>query len=386
MTEPDIASALKGDVLYHQKILTLIDSFHAGGKERRLLELLKGLTARKVCCELIVMSKVITYPELYDLDIKIHFVERKFRQDPTVLPQIYKIVKEAQPAIIQSWSSMTSVYVFTIAKWLGIPFVNAIIADAPHYVKPFSQPWLRRKLTFPFSDAIVSNSKAGVVSYHAPQKKSHVMYNGFDFNRIKKITPPEAVRAQLGIHTPKVVGMVGKFQARKDYRTYLQAALRLVNERSDVTFVAVGDGELLEASQQMVTGQDHGRILFTGRREDVESIVNVFDIGVLITNHQVHGEGISNALMEYMVLGKPVVATQGGGTAELILDGEVGYVIPPANVEALVDKLRLLLNDDHLAQRLGSAGKERIYEHFNLDRMTNEYIALYERLLAQKSI
>ncbi len=243
MIQPNTAPITGQDILGSKKILTLIDSFHAGGKERRLLELLKGLTARGVRCELIVMSRVVTYPELYDLDIKIHFVERKSRLDPTVLPQIYRIIKGAKPAIIQSWSSMTSVYVFAVAKWLGIPFVNAIIADAPHYVKPFSQPWLRRKLTFPFSNAIISNSAAGVAAYHAPPKRSYVMYNGFDFNRIKKITPPGTLRQQLGIHTPKVVGMVGKFQARKDYRTYLSAALRVVDERSDVTFLAVGDGE-----------------------------------------------------------------------------------------------------------------------------------------------
>lgn len=365
------------------RILTITDSFHTGGKERRLIELLKGLTKNGVHCELIVLSKVVTYPELHDLKVRINYVERKFKQDPKILPTLYKIVQQAQPDIIQSWSSMTSVYVFAIAKWLGIPFVNAIIADAPHRVKPFSQPWLRRKLTFPFSDAIISNSAAGITAYHAPPKRSHVMYNGFDFNRIKNIAPPETLRQQLGIHTPKVVGMVGKFQARKDYRTYLQAALRVVAERSDVTFLAVGDGELLEANQRLVADHNQGRIIFTGRREDVESVVNLFDVGVLTTNHRVHGEGISNALMEYMVLGKPVVATQGGGTAELVLDGLVGYVIPPADVEALVKKLHLLLNEDDLAHRLGSAGRERIYEHFNLDRMTNEYIALYQQLLTQ---
>ncbi len=276
---------------------------------------------------------------------------------------------------------MTSVYVFAIARWLGIPFVNAIIADAPHRVKPFSQPWLRRKLTFPFSDAIISNSAAGITAYRAPSKRSHVMYNGFDFNRIKSITPPEILREQLGIHTPRVVGMVGKFQTRKDYQTYLKAALRVVTERTDVTFLAVGDGEMLAECQQMVQEHDHDRIIFTGRRQDVESVVNLFDIGVLTTNHRVHGEGISNALMEYMVLGKPVIATQGGGTAELVLDGSVGYVIPPANVEALVEKLHLLLDEPDLATRLGRAGSARIHEHFNLDRMTEEYIALYQQLL-----
>ena len=370
----------KGTALRAKKILTITDSFHAGGKERRLLELLKGLTARHIPCELIVLSKVVTYPELYDLDIKIHFIERKSRQDFTVLPQIYRIIRQARPDLVQSWSSMTSVYVFPITQWLNIPFVNAIIADAPQRVKPFSQPWVRRKLTFPFSDAIIGNSQAGLKAYHAPADRSHVMYNGFDFNRIGKLTPEAEMRQALNIQTDKVVGMVGKFEPRKDYQTYLEAAVQLVAQRPDVTFVAVGDGAMLEAYQQRIQEKSDHRILFTGHRKDVESIVNILDVGVLTTNHQIHGEGISNALMEYMALGKPVVATTGGGTAELVTD-EVGFVIPPGNVALLAQKLNALLDDLAQARQMGEQGRRRIEEHFNLTRMTDEYVHLYETLL-----
>ena len=364
------------------KILTVIDSFHTGGKERRLIELLKGLTKNKIDCELVVFSTVVTYPELYELDIKIHFIERKHKKDLTLVPQLYRIVKQAQPDLIQSWSSMTSVYIFPITKLLNIPFVNAIIADAPQYVKPFSQPWIRRKLTFPFSDAIVGNSRAGLVAYNAPADRSFVMYNGFDFKRTKNIKPPEEMRRELNITTEKVVGMVGKFEIRKDYQTFLKAALQVVSERDDVTFVAIGDGALLPECERLVEGKTKDRILFTGHRKDVESIVNLFDIGVLTTNHLVHGEGISNSLMEYMVLGKPVIATEGGGTAELVLNESVGYIIPPATPEALVQKINLLLDDADLARQLGESGKIRIQESFNLDRMTEEYLQLYQRLLS----
>ena len=367
------------------KILTVIDSFHTGGKERRLIELLKGLTKNEVKCELIVLSKVVTYPELYDLNVKIHFVERKFKKDPTIFNKIYRIVKEAQPDLIQSWSSMMSIYTLPIAKLLRIPFVNAIIVDAPHRVKSFSQPWLRTKLTFPFSDAVVANSRAGAQSYQAPPHKSVVIHNGFDFKRADRATSEEKIRQELNITTTKVVGMVGKFQERKDYSTYLKAAMQVVNERSDVTFLAIGDGELLEACQRLVEGKDEGRIIFTGRREDVESVVNIFDVGVLTTNHIVHGEGISNALMEYMVMGKPVIATEGGGTAELVLNDEVGYIVPPGDVNALTQKLHALLSDAALAERLGKNGKQRIHDYFNLDRMTKEYLQLYQKLLSRQN-
>ena len=365
------------------KILTAIDSFHTGGKERRLIELLKGLTKSNIECELVVLSKVVTYPELYDLNIKIHFVERKLKKDPTIFKKLYEIIKQAQPDLIQSWSSMMSIYTLPIAKVLRIPFVNAIIVDAPERVNPFSQPWLRTKLTFPYSDAVVANSHAGVRSYQAPPDKSFVIHNGFDFRRADKVAPPEKIRQELGIGTGKVVGMVGKFQERKDYHTYLEAAMQVIAERSDVVFLAIGDGELLENCQHLVAGKDKGRIVFTGRREDVESIINIFDIGVLTTNHRVHGEGISNALMEYMVMGKPVIATVGGGTAELVIDKEVGYIVPPGDVSALVQKLHVLLDDTKLSRQLGEQAKQRIHTHFSLDRMTEEYIRLYQQLLAK---
>ena len=381
MAQENLQQIIGGNLLSNKKVLTVIDAFHAGGKERRLLELLKGLTARQINCELIVLSKLVMYPQLYELGIDIHFVERRFRQDPTVFAKIYKLIKQAQPDIVQSWSSMTSVYVFPITKLLNIPFVNAIIADAPQYIKPFSQPWIRRKLTFPFSDAIIGNSQAGLNAYHAPKDRSYVMYNGFDFKRTTALLPSEEMRHTLAIQTPHVVGMVGKFEARKDYFTYLSSAMQVISERDDVTFVAVGDGAMLPECQQLVKEKSDNRILFTGHRKDVESIVNALDIGVLTTNHKVHGEGISNSLMEYMVLGKPVIATAGGGTAELVVDGEVGYIIPPSDVKALTQRILFLLDNAELANQLGEAGRKRIYESFNLDRMTNEYIELYQQLL-----
>ena len=363
------------------KILTVIDSFHTGGKERRLIELLKGLTRANIECELIVLSKVVTYPELYDLDIKIHFVERMFKKDPFIFGKLYRLIKEVNPDLIQSWSSMMSIYTLPLAKWLHIPFVNAIIVDAPYRVKPFSQSWLRTRLTFPFSDAVVANSYAGRKSYRAPANKSYVIHNGFDFKRADKVDSPEVIRESLGIVTEKVVGMVGKFQPRKDYHTYLKSATRLVAQRSDVTFLAIGDGDLLDDCRRLVPQQYSDRIIFTGRREDVESVVNIFDVGVLTTNYRIHGEGISNALMEYMVMGKPVVATAGGGTAELVLDGEVGYIVSPGDDETLAEKLTLLLENTELARQLGEKGRQRIQQDFNLKRMTDEYIQLYKQLL-----
>jgi glycosyltransferase involved in cell wall biosynthesis len=131
----------------------------------------------------------------------------------------------------------------------------------------------------------------------------------------------------------------------------------------------------------MVFDNQKDRIIFTGRQSKIESIINLFDIGVLTTNDMVHGEGISNAILEYMVLNKPVIATRGGGTSEIVDDQKTGFVITPFAVDELVEKIELLIDNETLRLEMGDAAKQRILEHFSLEKMTESYIQLYEKLI-----
>ncbi|MDF9796754.1 glycosyltransferase involved in cell wall biosynthesis [Catalinimonas alkaloidigena] len=363
------------------KVLTITDSFHTGGKERRLIELLKGLIKRNIECELIVLSDVVQYEELYDLGIPIHFLKRTYKKDISIFKKIYSIIKKSDPDIVQSWATMASIYVTPIVKLLNIKFVNATIADAPSHKSFFDQSMLRKKVTFPFSHAIVGNSMAGLKAYNAPLTKSYAFHNGFDLRRIGNLIPKEDIRQKFNIKTKFVVGMVGKFEDRKDYTTYINAAVKIVQERNDITFLAIGDGNNLKNTQKLVDEKLRDRIIFTGRQTKVESIINLFDIGVLTTNDKLHGEGISNAILEYMVLAKPVVASKGGGTSEIIEDQKTGFIIRPYDVEELVRKIALLIEDETLRLKMGEASAQRIHEHFSLEKMTDSYLNLYKSLV-----
>jgi len=363
------------------KILIVTDSFHTGGKERRLIELLKGLVSRGVYCELIALSDVVQYEDLYSLDIKIHFLKRRYNKDISIFGKLAKIVREIQPDIIQSWSSMASIYLIPVLIRRKAKFVNAIIADAPKSIKATNPIYLKKKLTFPFSDAIVANSHAGLRSYGAPASKSVAIHNGFDMNRVSTLLDPKEIREKFNISTPHVVGMVGKFEDRKDYDTYISAAKKIVSERNDVSFLAIGDGKNYDMIVASVDPILRDRIIFTGRQSNVESIINVFTIGVLTTNDKIHGEGISNAILEYMVLGKPVVASRGGGTAEIVVDSETGFIIKPFDDNALAEKINYLLDYERESQKMGQLAAKRITDEFSLEKMTDSYIDLYNNLM-----
>ena len=126
------------------------------------------------------------------------------------------------------------------------------------------------------------------------------------------------------------------------------------------------------------------KIKFLGRQENVESIINIFNIGILMSNNKVHGEGISNSIMEYMILGKPVIATIGGGTRELVVDQQTGFLVKSESPEKLAEQILLLLKDTVLANKIGKAGKKRIISEFGLDKMVNKYYKLYQTMIGVK--
>lgn len=361
------------------KVLLIIDSLTSGGKERRFVELVKGLSKEKsLTCEIVILSNIIHYNEVFDQHYPVHKIPRMHKYDPSVFYKLYSIFKNFHPDIVHSWESMATLYALPIAKMFRARFINAMIAFAPDRLPPFSNLAIRSKITFPFSDVILSNSAAGLRAFKVPADKGTFIHNGFDINRINNLENPDVIRKAYKIETKFVVGMVGAFSDRKDYHTFLSVARELILKEYPITFIAIGTGPNLEACKASVEDLNSNRIVFTGLQEQIESIVNIFDIGVLTTNQAIHGEGISNAILEYMALGKPVIATKGGGNGELIVDSETGFLIPSHDTNALISKITGLTENQNLMLEMGRKGKERIIASFSLEKMTHQYISLYK--------
>ncbi|MCB0587597.1 MAG: glycosyltransferase, partial [Phaeodactylibacter sp.] len=143
---------------------------------------------------------------------------------------------------------------------------------------------------------------------------------------------------------------------------------------------AIGDGPLWKECAAMVPARFSNRIILPGLRRDVESIIQAFDVGVLATNSLVHGEGISNSILEYMALGKPVVATDGGGTPEIVENGRTGLLVSPLNPEEMAEKIAYLLDHPEKAREMGQEGRRIIETEFTISRMTERYIDIYKSM------
>jgi glycosyltransferase involved in cell wall biosynthesis len=363
------------------KILFYIDCLHSGGKERRLTELLKALSSvADISIELAVMSRDIYYQEVLDLDIKIHYLIRDSKKDIKIVSRLYKLCKEIKPSIVHCWDSMTAIYSVPVCKSLGILLVNGMVINAPRQQNIFNRYWLRAKLTFPFSDIIIGNSEAGIDAYKAPRNKSRVIKNGFNFNRIGNIISEDVIRQELKTNTKYVVGMIASFSDTKDYNTYFEAAQSLLDKRNDITFLAIGNNTDSMKAESLIekTKQKYFRLL--GKRTGVESYINIMDICVLAT----FTEGISNAVLEYMAMAKPVIATDGGGTNEIIEHCKTGYLVKVSDSSELELRIQELLDDENLRLKMGAAGKQRIIDEFRMDKMQVKYLNLYQEITGER--
>jgi glycosyltransferase involved in cell wall biosynthesis len=353
------------------KILFFIEGLLSGGKERRLVELIKGLKQYpNIEMELVLTKKEIVYDEIFDTGIKIHYAVRKgIKKDPRLFYKFYQIVKRSNPDIIHVWGNMVAVYAIPAKLLLRLPMINNQITDAPLQVK---KGLLSSQLTFKFSDRIIANTKAGLKSYNAPIKKSNAIYNGFDFGRVEQLKNKEEIRARFNISTPFIVGMAASFSVLKDYSTYITAANKVLENRNDVTFLCIGAGDDSKY-REMVEPKNKDKVLFLGRQQNVENIMNICDIGVLAS----FTEGLSNSLMEFMALGKPVIASGQGGIKELVDDGKNGFVLESKNPDKLAQKINLLLNEWQLRLKMSEKNIETIKEKFGIKRMIEEFYQVY---------
>jgi glycosyltransferase involved in cell wall biosynthesis len=196
-------------------------------------------------------------------------------------------------------------------------------------------------------------------------------------DRIHDLRDEKEVREHYDLpYDFKVVGMVATIDWRKNFRMFIRAALALLEVRRDVVFFIVGDGEDRKEIEDMVPENfKKSNFVFTGRINNVEEVINIFNVAVLAS----YGEGTSNSILEYMMLKKPVVATDVYGINEVVKHGTNGYLVPQDDHMAMKDKINELLNNSVLSQKMGENGYQFVINECSIEKM----VSLHEKLFGE---
>jgi glycosyltransferase involved in cell wall biosynthesis len=219
---------------------------------------------------------------------------------------------------------------------------------------------------------------------HGVSARWDVIPSGVDVDRFASQPPACEAKARLGLDPGRpVFGTVGRLEERKGHEQLLHAARTVLALSNGLRpqLLIVGDGPLQArlAQQTNDLGMTES-VHFTGGLADVRLPLAAMDVFVLPS----HAEGMSNALLEAMAAGRPVVATAVGGTNE-VLDGEhTGVLVPADNAAAMAEAVLALFSDRPRAERLAAAGQRRVIEHFSARAMVARLERLYEERLAAR--
>jgi glycosyltransferase involved in cell wall biosynthesis len=212
-----------------------------------------------------------------------------------------------------------------------------------------------------------------------------LLQNGVDAERFRVPMPGAATRAAVGLDPRRpVIGTIGRLEDRKGQEQLLMAlrALAARGNGSRPQGLIVGDGPLraalVERARSLGVAAD---VRFAGTVGDVRPMLAAMDVFVLPS----WAEGMSNALMEAMAAGRPVVATAVGGNTEVVTDGHTGLLVPAGDPEAIAAAVRDLLEEPTRASRLATAAREFVRDRFGARARVAELERLYEERLALRA-
>lgn len=208
--------------------------------------------------------------------------------------------------------------------------------------------------------------------------KVTVICNGVDTQKYRQTADRRFVRNHLGLAADtRLIALVATLKEQKGHRYLIEALTSIVPQHPDVHVLFIGDGPLRgELQLQVERLHLDGHIHFLGNRYDVPELLAASDLFVLPSLW----EGLPMALLEAMATGLPIVASEVSGTAQVMVSGETGLLVPPGDVSKLTEAIQQLLSDQERARAMGTAAKRRVEVEFSASKQADEHLSLYRQL------
>ncbi|MPZ18383.1 MAG: glycosyltransferase [Luteitalea sp.] len=367
------------------KVVYLMDFYQGpqAGTEMQLLELLKGLDRARFDPSLVVFrpTPFVQAAESLPCPVSVLGVRRLASPRTWVrLPAFARGLRRSGVRLVHIFFNDASIIAPAFCR-LGSARTVVGRRDMGFWYTPSNLRLLR--ISNHFVDAVVANSEAVKANVHryegVPLERIAVLRNGHDPARFHVQAEPH-FRERLGIGSnDPVIGMVANLRPIKRHEDLLRAFAAVRGRHPRAHLVLVGTGPTERPLQALV-----GDLALThcvhllGAATDVIPIIKHLDVGVLSSE----SEGLSNAILEYLACGRPVVCTRVGGNPELVADGWNGFLVETGDVKAMADRIDRLLSDTALAQAMARRATETFRSQFTSESMVAAHMELYDRLLA----
>jgi glycosyltransferase involved in cell wall biosynthesis/thymidylate kinase len=317
--------------------------------------------------------------------------------DLRALINIYRLIKRNRYDIVHTHIAKAGVLGRLAARMAGTPIIihgihGITFPKTIHPLKRYLFLFIERfcgKFTDFFIPVGEDMRKKYLAAGIGKPDKYRTIYSGMELERFLKAGELDKeelreIREGLGINNDEIViGNVSKIQERKGFNYFLEAAKKIIVEYDNVRFIIVGNGpdekQLKERCRKM--GLDK-RVIFTGYCRDVENMFAIMDIKVLTSLW----EGLPRVLVQAAAVGKPMVSFDVDGAWEIIKEGVNGYIVPIRDVDALVDRIKYLIDNQEIRKSMGKKSRELLNDSWNYRKMVAEIEELYQELIKSKDL
>jgi len=363
------------------RILYLVETTGHGGTETVIVQLIRGLRGSEFQPVLGVVGEGWLAQAAREAGAEVVLLDRRSRYDGwdlTAVLRLAALIRRQDIDVVHSFLFHMNVLGTLAARLTRRPCIASL--RSVHY--DFAT-WYRRwawRLVGRCASRItaVSQQARDTLCRHTSiaAERVTVIPNGVNTDRFLP-GPRRGLLQLVGVPTDAfVVGTVGRLDPVKGHRYLLEAAAEVVKVHPECHFVLVGHGvpaAVQETAWQAARLGLDGRVHVLGAREDVPELLREMDVFVLPSV----SEGMSNALLEAMATGLPVVATKAGGSPEVVERGKSGLLVPRCDSRGLSMAIACLIEDPTLRDRLAEAARERVCVGRGLPLMIKRYLALY---------
>ena len=360
----------------------MLGSFGIGGGERVALDLAVGQRDAGAEVAVVSLEEPADGPLAADYEaqgIEIVRVHKKAGGvDLTLVPRLARVFRRWRADVVHTHNPPPLIY--------GAPASKIARARCVHTKHGANAMPSRRRLLSRaagrFVDAFVCVSEMTAATARGqrevPEDRIVTIENGIDLSRFAPSAETrQAVRAELGIPPHAfVVGTVGRIVAEKNQALLVEAVAPDLS--GTLQLVIAGDGPLLPSLRAMVEqlGERARYVHLLGARRDVPRLYTAFDTFALSSD----SEGLPLVIVEAMAAGLPVISTDVGGIAAVVVDGETGLLLPRGDAHALASKIATLAAAPTVGVRFGEEGRGRALARYSRQRMVDDYFAVYDRV------
>ncbi|HTN83937.1 MAG TPA: glycosyltransferase [Sorangium sp.] len=365
-------------------IVHVLSSFQTGGAEQVVVDLAASQRAAGHDVLAVAIAEDPDGPRAEQLrrrGVEVHLVPKGPGFDRTLTARLAALFAARGVGLVHSHNHLSLIYAAP-AGWLHrVPVIHT-----KHGVSQDMQGrrWLRSAASaFVDAHVAVSQPTAAVVlgRREVDPPKLHVVANGIDLSRFAPDPAARArVRAELAIPQDAwVVGSVGRLSPVKNHALLVRAAAMSLPRSGRLLLVGDGPerGRLVALARELGLSE---RVVFAGERHDIPALLAALDVFALPSL----SEGLPLALLEAMAAALPAVATDVGGVATALVDGETGFLVPSGKVAALAARLSDLRADPGRAAQMGRRGRAIALRRYSAARMAERYMDLYALLLMRQ--